>query len=67
MLPLLLLLLILQLPCAVCQPQDPVCFDVNDRRDSKDGDVLLTAFLPVCLYSISKLPTQHEDRLHFRR
>lgn len=67
MLPLLLLLLILQLPCAVCRLQDLDCFDVNDRRDSKDGDVLLTAFLPVCLYSISKLPTQHEDRLHFRR
>ena len=53
MLPLLFLILILQLPCPVSWLLGGhYCFHIMDHGDSKDGDVMLTAFFPICLYHI---------------
>ena len=62
--PLLFLLLILQLPCPVCQLLGGhYCFHIMDCGDSKDGDVMLTAFLPICLYYVKMTINKPEEYL----
>ncbi|XP_058513651.1 vomeronasal type-2 receptor 116-like [Ochotona princeps] len=46
------------LPCLVCQPHGLNCFHLENHGNSKDGDVLLTAFFPIYLYTI-KMDTYH--------
>lgn len=58
MLSLTFLLLTLQLPCLVCQPHALNCFYLRNNGNSKDGDVLLTAFFPIYLYT-NKMDTYH--------
>ncbi|XP_040828205.1 vomeronasal type-2 receptor 116-like, partial [Ochotona curzoniae] len=54
------------LPCLVCRlPGNHNCFHVMDRGDSQDGDVLLAAFLPLCLYYVEIIPNNPEEHLMF--
>lgn len=63
----LFLLLILQLPCLVCRVNLSKCFSLVDHGVSKDGDVMLAAFFPVCLYYVYVSPLFPAEKPAFRR